>query len=69
MDQELEQVARQVLSKVEQYVDGVDPERLSPQAMKHITGVLKDLRDMRRESAPDTGVAIRVEFQNDAWNG
>lgn len=67
MEKELERVARQVLNKLGQYVDGIAPETVSPQTMKHITATLKDIRDLSREDTEDRGIAIRVAFDNEAW--
>ena len=67
MEKKLEKVARQVLKKVGQFVDAVEPENLSPQTMKHITATLKDIRDLTREETVDNGVTIRVEFGNEDW--
>lgn len=67
MQKKLEKVAQQILRKLGQYVDGVEPESLSPQTMKHVTATLKDIRDLTAEAPVDTGMTIRVEFSNEDW--
>jgi regulator of sigma D len=44
----LETVADKVLTKVEAYIDACDPTAIDTQSMKHITGVLKDIKDVMR---------------------
>ena len=44
----LESVADKVLGKVEAYIDACDPTEIDTQSMKHISGVLKDIKDVMR---------------------
>lgn len=44
----LESVADKVLDKVEAYIDACDPTEIDTQSMKHISGVLKDIKDVMR---------------------
>ncbi len=44
----LESVADKVLNKVEAYIDACDPSEIDTQSLKHISGVLKDIRDVKR---------------------
>lgn len=44
----LETVADKILTKVEAYIDACDPTAIDTQSMKHITGVLKDIKDVMR---------------------
>ena len=44
----LESVADKVLKKVEAYIDACDPTAIDTQSMKHISGVLKDIKDVMR---------------------
>lgn len=44
----LETVADKVLTKVEAYIDACDPVGIDTQSMKHISGVLKDIKDVMR---------------------
>ena len=44
----LETVADKVLTKVEAYIDACDPTAIDTQSMKHISGVLKDIKDVMR---------------------
>ena len=55
-------VARKLLRRVELVLDG--EEALNPQAMKHISGILKDVRDILtvREDSVDSG-AVTVEME------
>lgn len=44
----LESVADKVLSKVEAYIDACDLTEIDTQSLKHISGVLKDIKDVKR---------------------
>lgn len=44
----LETVADKVLDKVEAYIDRVAPELIDTQSLKHISGILKDIKDVKR---------------------
>lgn len=44
----LESVADKVLDKVEAYIDACDITAMDTQSMKHISGVLKDIKDVMR---------------------
>ena len=44
----LETVADKVLAKVEAYIDACDPTAIDTQSLKHISGVLKDIKDVKR---------------------
>ena len=44
----LESVADKVLNKVEAYIDACDPTAIDTQSMKHISGVLKDIKDVMK---------------------
>ena len=44
----LESVADKVLNKVEAYIDACDITAIDTQSMKHISGVLKDIKDVMR---------------------
>ena len=59
---ETQAVARKLLRRVEKVLDG--EEALNPQAMKHISGILKDVRDILtvREDSVDSG-AVTVEME------
>lgn len=61
----MESVLKKVLQKLERYVDTVEPEKLSPQSLKHVTATLKDIRDLT--DAPQTDGIIHVEFDHPDW--
>lgn len=65
----VESVAEKVLQKLESFVDGVEPDKLSPQSMKHITATLKDIRELTEVPQVSEGTMIRVEFSNPDWTG
>lgn len=58
----LEKVAAKILKKLGSFVDTVEPGKLSPQAMKHVTATLKDIRELTQEAHVDADTVIRVEF-------
>ena len=44
----LESVADKVLEKVEAYIDACNPTAIDTQSLKHISGVLKDIKEVKR---------------------
>lgn len=50
-DQKLLELADMLLEKLRLCVEGWEPGQLNPQTMKHATGVLKDLKDLRAGAA------------------
>lgn len=44
----LEAVADKVLDKVEAYIDACDPTGIDTMSLKHISGVLRDIKDVKR---------------------
>ena len=65
----LEQVAEKILAKLDAYVDVVEADKLTPQAMKHISATLKDLRELTELPQLREGTEIRVEFPEENWQG
>ena len=61
----MEKVLSKVLAKLEKFVDTVDPEKLNPQAMKHITATLKDIKDLTGQE--QSGLTVRIEFAEESW--
>lgn len=61
----VEKVLGKVLEKLEAFVDTVEPEKLSPQSMKHVTATLKDIRDLT-DTAQTDGI-VYVEFDHPEW--
>jgi hypothetical protein len=49
------ELADLVLEKLYARVEAADPMELNPQAMKHITGVMKDLKDIRAGTHDNAG--------------
>ena len=64
-DEALLAVAQLLLEKLTQRVRDAGPQELNPQAMKHITGVLKDLKDIRSGAADDARGQLTVVFTGD----
>ena len=46
MEDTVEKVLQKILQKLNGFVDTVEPEKLSPQSMKHVTATLKDIQDL-----------------------
>ena len=44
----LQTVADKVLNMVEAYIEASDPLKIDTQSMKHISGILKDIKDVQR---------------------
>ncbi len=69
----LETVADKVLTKVEAYIDFCDPTAIDTQSMKHISGVLKDIKDVMRnrkdlEEQDARITKLRKEAESDEGN-
>ena len=65
MEETVDQVLQKILEKLNGFVDTVEPEKLNPQALKHVTATLKDIRDLQTtEQAEPT---VRVEFSDPEW--
>lgn len=65
----VENVAEKVLQKLEAFVDGVEPDKLTPQSMKHITATLKDIKELTEVPQVGADTVIRVEFSQPDWTG
>lgn len=61
--QRLLQLADQILDKLTAQVEQATPGTLNPQAMKHVTAVLKDLRDIQGGVSDGPSGQIRVVFE------
>lgn len=66
MKDTVDQVLQKVLEKLNGFVDTVEPDKLNPQALKHVTATLKDIRDL--QTGEQTEPTIRVEFSNPEWS-
>lgn len=62
----IDKVLCKVLTKLENYVDTVDPEKLNLQSLKHVTATLKDIRELT--DAPQSDGRICVVFDHPEWN-
>lgn len=60
----MQTVADMILDKLKERVEQEDPIKMNPQALKHITGVMKDLRDIQRMDE-DIGNRITVVLEGD----
>lgn len=65
-EERMDKVLAKVLAKLEGYVDTVEPEKLNPQSLKHVTATLKDIRDL--QAMEQTETTIRVEFSEPEWS-
>ena len=61
-DEALLAVAQLLLDKLTERVRDATAAELNPQAMKHITGVMKDLKDIRSGAADNTPGQLTVVF-------
>ena len=66
MEDTVEKVLQKVLQKLDSFVDTVEPDKLSPQSMKHVTATLKDIRDLTQAEEPGEG-QIHVIFDHPEW--
>ena len=62
---DIDKVTDKVLQKLQKYMDTVEPERLNPQSLKHVTATLKDIRELQTDGVVPQLV---VEFTNPEWN-
>lgn len=60
----MQTVADLILDKLKVRVEQEDPLKMNPQSLKHITGVMKDLRDIQRMDE-DIGNRITVVLEGD----
>jgi hypothetical protein len=58
----MQAVADEILEKVHQRVILEEPETMSPQSMRHLTGVLKDLRDIQTPSQQQEKNTVTVHM-------
>lgn len=63
----IDKVLSKVLCKLENYVDTVQPEKLNPQSLKHVTATLKDIRELQTDPGPTEG-QITVIFDHPEWS-
>ena len=68
MEETVEKVLQKILQKLDRFVDTVDPEKLSPQSMKHVTATLKDIQDLTGDTRPAES-QITVIFDHPEWKG
>ena len=68
-EDKLLQLADTILEKLTRRLDSEEGNTLNPQALKHITGVMKDIRDLQRD-AKDTGeITVTFAGQWEPYNG
>ncbi len=58
----LQGVGDVVLEKLRLRVDSLEPMEMNPQMLKHMTGVMKDLKDILTASGEETAGSITVVF-------
>ena len=58
----MQAVADEILEKVHQRVILEEPETMSPQSIRHLTGVLKDLRDLQTPSQQQEKQTVTVRL-------
>ena len=66
MENTVERVLQKILQKLSGFVDTVEPEKLSPQSMKHVTATLKDIQDLTADAQPPES-RITVIFDHPEW--
>jgi hypothetical protein len=68
MEETIEKVLEKILRKLDGFVDTAEVDKLNPQAMKHVTATLKDIRDLTLAEQPGEG-QIHVIFDHPEWKG
>ncbi len=65
--EKLQLLADTILDKLKRKVEAEDPEQMNPQSLKHITGVMKDLRDIQlsRTDTDRDGLKIAVLWEGE----
>ena len=61
--EKMQSVADEILEKIRLRVTLEEPETMNPQSMRHLTGVLKDLKDIqmpKQEQRPGNTVTVKV---------
>lgn len=68
-EEKLLRLADTILDKLTQRMEKADSDSLNPQALKHITGVMKDIRDLQQD-ARDTGqITVTFSGEWEPYNG
>lgn len=68
-EEKLLRLADIILEKLTRRVEAAEGESLNPQALKHITGVMKDLRELQQD-ARDTGeITVTFSGEWEPYNG
>ena len=71
--EKLQQAADLVLDRVSRFLEESDPGALTPQAIKHFSSTLKDIRDIhaqRPESESGaSGILVRLEKELEEYSG
>ena len=65
--QKLQGIADTLVEKLRLRIDREEPETMNPQAIKHITGMLKDLRDIQLTRLEDKseGISVTVVWEEE----
>lgn len=68
--QKLQAIADTMTCKLEVWVESLDMETASPQAIRQICGTLKDLRELSRdlEEKQEQTLTVTIEGGQAAWN-
>ena len=68
-EEKLLRLADTILDKLTQRINSEEGDTLNPQALKHITGVMKDIRDLQQD-ATDTGqITVTFAGEWEPYNG
>ena len=64
--EKLQQLADILLEKLRSRIDAEDPQTMNPQSIKHLTGVMKDIRDIQLARPIEEGQSMQLTV---CWEG
>lgn len=68
-EEKLLQLADTILDKLTQRMHSEEGNTLNPQALKHITGVMKDIRDLQQDAADTREILVTFAGEWEPYNG
>ena len=68
-EEKLLALADEILEKLTRRVAAEEGETLNPQALKHITGVMKDLRDLQQDARDNGTITVTFAGEWEPYNG
>lgn len=68
-EEKLLRLADMILEKLTLRVESAEGESLNPQTLKHITGVMKDIRDLQQDAREAGEILVTFAGEWESYNG